>query len=59
MAALVAAIHVLPVSKKEDVDARLKAGHDGMRIRGRLLAQLPSLLNAAAATFSGVMPKWR
>ena len=29
MAGLVPAIHVLPVAKKEDVDARHEAGHDG------------------------------
>jgi hypothetical protein len=59
MPGLVPGIHVFP-DCNEDVDGRAKPGHDGNRdFRGGLLAQFPSLLNAASATFSGVMPKWR
>jgi hypothetical protein len=35
MAGLVPAIHVFPRSAKQDVDARVKRGHDGVRVEGR------------------------
>ncbi len=37
----------------------LVPGHAAAELSGSVLAQLPSLLNAASATFSGVMPKCR
>jgi hypothetical protein len=56
MPGLVPGIHVF-LRFEQDVDGRDKPAMTGNL--ARLLAYLANLLNAASATFSAVMPKWR
>jgi hypothetical protein len=45
MAGLVPAIHVFATARKEDVDARVKPGHDGERGTNHSAARLAALVN--------------